>query len=175
MANLTTQTNNSDSGVPVPITGAVLKWARDESGYSLEEVAEKLKVGESKILEWEEEKAQPNKTQVSKLAKMFKRQKTLFLLPKPPAYTLPPSLRKAPGLGNHKLKPKELEKIRELSRIQEMISWILQDKGENNFPLAKYLSHESGPEKAAESFRVSLGVAVDKQIKSKSFSEAFKI
>lgn len=175
MANLTTQTNNSDSGIPVPITGAVLEWAREESGYSLREVAEKLKVSESKILDWEAETTRPNKTQVSNLAKMFRRQRTLFLLPEPPAYTLPPSLRKAPGLDDRELNPDELYIIRKAGRLQEIASLMLEDKKEDRFSPDKYLKEKKNPEEAAKNFREKLGVSVDKQIKSQSPYEAFRL
>ncbi len=167
-----TEIKPKSPGSGVPVTGVVLRWARDESGYSLEEVAAKLGVEESVILEWEDEAAKPSKGQVTKLAEMYKRQKAVFFLPKAPASTLPPNFRKAPGLGDRALNPKELLNIRIASRLQDIVSWILEDKGEGT-PF-KHFSLDKDPEKAANSMREWLNISVNEQIDWKTPKQAFE-
>jgi len=66
----------------------VLKWAREQSGFNLEEVAKKLKrktVTAQTITEWESGRAFPSYSQLEDLAyKIYKRPLALFFFPEPP-------------------------------------------------------------------------------------------
>ena len=66
----------------------VLKWAREQSGFKLEEVAEKLKrktVTAQTIREWESGTAFPSYSQLENLAyKIYRRPLAVFFFPKPP-------------------------------------------------------------------------------------------
>ena len=66
----------------------VLKWARTSAGYTVQEVAEKLKrktVTAQTIEEWESGTAFPSYSQLENLAyKIYKRPLAVFFFPKPP-------------------------------------------------------------------------------------------
>ena len=66
----------------------VLKWAREQSGFNLEEVAKKLgrkKVTAQTITKWERGTAFPSYPQLEDLAyKIYKRPLAIFFFPKPP-------------------------------------------------------------------------------------------
>jgi Zn-dependent peptidase ImmA (M78 family)/transcriptional regulator with XRE-family HTH domain len=71
-----------------PVTGivpAVLRWARESQGYSIEDVAEKLKRDSSEVEAWEAGEGAPTYVQLEKLAyTIYKRPLAVFFLPKPP-------------------------------------------------------------------------------------------
>ena len=41
------------AALPLPINPAVLVWAREESGYPVQRVAERLQVKPERVAEWE--------------------------------------------------------------------------------------------------------------------------
>ena len=66
----------------------LLAWAREESGYELEQVASRLKVREERVSAWEKGELQPTLKQLEKLAHFFHRPLSVFFLPQKPQ--LPP-------------------------------------------------------------------------------------
>lgn len=70
----------------VGIHPAVLKWAREAQGYSIEDVAAKLKRDAAEIASWEAGDSFPTYAQLEKLAyQIYKRPLAAFFLPVPPA------------------------------------------------------------------------------------------
>lgn len=68
----------------LPITPAVVTWARERAGYSTEDACRVFK----KIADWEAGKALPTYTQVEQMAERFKTPVAVFFFPNPPE--LPP-------------------------------------------------------------------------------------
>lgn len=173
-AGLAEATATPDAGVPV--TGKVLEWAREESGWELAEVAEKLGVDESAILDWEKGRSQPSKGQVTKLAETYKRAKAVFFLPEAPPPLLQPSFRKAPGSTDRKLTPTELVKIRSARRLQQYVSWMLEESEAGIATRQVILDGhtEKNAEEVAADLRGKLGISIEEQIGWKNASEAFR-
>ncbi|MGH9834443.1 MAG: ImmA/IrrE family metallo-endopeptidase [Blastocatellia bacterium] len=74
------------SGKVVGIEPAILKWARESQGYSIEDVALHLKRDRAEIVAWETGDAAPTYAQLENLAyKLYKRPLAVFFLPRPPA------------------------------------------------------------------------------------------
>lgn len=71
-----------------PITGiqiAVLQWARESQGFSIEEVAQRMKRDPAEIAAWEAGEHSPTYVQLEALAyKIYKRPLAVFFLPQPP-------------------------------------------------------------------------------------------
>lgn len=65
----------------LPVTPAVVKWARTRAGFSLEDAARHFK----KIAAWEEGKASPTYVQLEQMAEKFKCPVAMFFFPEPPA------------------------------------------------------------------------------------------
>lgn len=65
----------------LPITPAVVQWARERSGYTLEDAKRHFK----KIAAWEAGEALPTYVQVEDMAERFKVPVAVFFFPKPPA------------------------------------------------------------------------------------------
>lgn len=158
---------------PVPITGPVLKWAREESGLSRAELAAHLKVSSDTVQKWETGLTQPSKTQFNSLVDFLRRPSAIFFLPAPPAVAgLPTSLRMAPGLGQHKLTRNEVRQIRWARHLQEITSWILQERTGNKVEFA-LRDNNVDPESAGEEERASWRVSLAEQLKWKDSSQAF--
>lgn len=156
------------------ITGSVLTWAIDESGFSRAEVADKLNVAVSDIESWESEAARPSRGKLIKLAQALSRQRAVFYLPSPPELvSVPADFRQAPGLGEHKLSSQELLKIRESRRLQEMLAWIQQDANEPPIELPNYGIDED-VDLVAQDFRKFIKVIYEAQLSWQNESKALE-
>ena len=81
-----------------PVTAAVLEWAIEESGMSVENIASRLDVKVSEIQAWMLGTGKPTKGQLTALADTLKRPRVMFFLPEPPAEkSLPDGLRRPAG------------------------------------------------------------------------------
>ena len=77
---------------------AVLLWARETAGYSVEEVADRLRKEPEIVSAWEEGSERPLMGQLRRLADLYKRSLSDFYLPRPPKdRPLPHDFRRAPG------------------------------------------------------------------------------
>lgn len=65
----------------LPITPAVVQWARERAGYSMEDASRIFK----KISAWEAGEALPSYAQLEQMAEKFKTPVAVFFFPKPPA------------------------------------------------------------------------------------------
>jgi Zn-dependent peptidase ImmA (M78 family) len=148
----------------VPITGKVLEWALEDSGFTHEEVAVALDVEESVLASWIAEAERPNLTQFRKLAEKLRRPSAFFLLPRPPAPDrLEVAFRHPPEAERDEKNPKERRAIRAARRMQHAVSWALAELGgakSVDLPTAQI---SSDAVKAAARFRAWLAVPTAKQ------------
>ncbi|MGO8836839.1 MAG: ImmA/IrrE family metallo-endopeptidase [Limisphaerales bacterium] len=72
----------------IAVNPSLLAWAREESGYDLDQVAKRLQVKGERLMAWENGERQPTMRQVEALAHMLHRPLSVFFLPRPPQ--LPP-------------------------------------------------------------------------------------
>ncbi len=122
----------------VPITPAVLGWAIRESGYSPEEVAERVGVSPDTLGSWLARTAQPDLTRFKKLVSVLKRPSATFLLPGPPTLVRPQvEFRHPPDSGRTLLNPVEQRYLREASRLQRALAWVLGELQEEPTPLPR--------------------------------------
>ncbi len=63
---------------------AIIKWARERSGYSLEEAAAVIKKGVATLSDWESGGSAPTYVQLEKLADKYRRPVAIFFFPEPP-------------------------------------------------------------------------------------------
>lgn len=158
----------------VPISGSVLGWAREEAGFTRLDLAERAKLSVEDIKAWETGAGLPTKGQFSTLVKILKRPSAVFFLPEPPLSAgMPTALRRAPGLGAHKLGPDEMHQIRWARRLQEIMSWVLKDDGQNPAALDQY-SVRSNPVELADLDRKRSGIPTAEQLAWPSPSTAFR-
>ena len=69
------------------INPAIVKWARERSGYTRQEVAKSLNRDVATISNWESGAAAPTYVQLEKLADKYKRPIAMFFFPEPPHET----------------------------------------------------------------------------------------
>ncbi|WP_420638374.1 ImmA/IrrE family metallo-endopeptidase [Candidatus Poriferisocius sp.] len=158
----------------VPITADVLTWAREEAGLTQAELAERVKTDVERLQAWEKAECSPTRGQFSKLVKALKRPSALFFLPQPPRDAgMPTALRKAPGLGDRRLSPNEIDQIRWARRLQGLMGWVLRDAGTPKVELANYRTVDD-PLQVARAERSASGVNAAEQIKWATPAVAFR-
>jgi Zn-dependent peptidase ImmA (M78 family) len=117
-----------------PVTADVLRWAIEEDGRPVPELAEALRVDVDTVDGWTRGDAQPTRGQVTKLADVLKRPRALFFMPAPPAAaTLPASFRHPPG-DDHQVSSTARRWIRQARRVQHAVSWALRNEPPNGMP-----------------------------------------
>jgi len=72
------------------INPEVLTWARETVGFSVEELADKLKVESKQVQDWEDGSARPSVAKLKIIADKLKRPLAVFYLPTPPDDMRPP-------------------------------------------------------------------------------------
>ena len=72
----------------ITVNPSLLAWAREESGYELDQIAKRLQVKVEKLMAWEKGERQPTMRQIETLAHLLHRPLSVFFLPRPPQ--LPP-------------------------------------------------------------------------------------
>ena len=101
----------------------LLVWAREDSGYSVEEAAAKLNVKPERLSSWESGEDRPTMNQVRALSDVYKRPVALFFMPqRPDGFQVIRDFRRLPGRTTRALSPA----LRlELRRAQERRSMAL--------------------------------------------------
>jgi len=156
----------------VPITGRVLAWAIDESGYILADVASKVEVDMATLDDWLCERSQPNTTQFRRLVETLKRPSATFFLPEPPEDTLPPHFRRAAGPIPKDVTADERVNIRWALQLQDVAQSVLREVDAPWVVLPVVASGDTA-EQAAATARSAIGLTVDQQVRFKSANEAF--
>jgi len=151
--------------IPALITPAVLKWAREESGYGPEPAAKRAGVPPEKLLAWEQDEAKPTLRQAQALAKFYHRPLGVFFLPQPPS--LPPlaaEYRHLPGIEPGAESPELRLAIRVMSQRREVALQLSNELG-HTVPEFNLEVHPSEPPVAAGArLRSILGIAAEEQL-----------
>ena len=115
-----------------PVTPDVLKWAIDESGLSLHELAERLKIEPAHITAWMAGTDKPTRGQLTRLAEKLKRPRAMFFLPDAPvANSLPGGLRSPAGVrgeGRRELTFEERLHVRRARRLQSFLATLIDTR-----------------------------------------------
>ena len=161
--------------VEVPITPAVLRWAIDQSGLSRNDVSEQVDISPNVLRQWEKGDASPSLTEFRRLATVLRRQAAVFFLASPPSQTeAPVSLRHAPGIGRSTLNSVERRYLREISRTQQVLGWVLGEMRAKKVEIPQF-TLSTKPEDAAQLLRERIGVPISAQVLWKDAYEAFRI
>jgi len=160
--------------IKVNINPLVLKWAREEAGYSIEEIAEKLSIDTSRYLEWEEKGEGIPLGKLKKIANYFKRQIAFFFLTEVPQKTKKP--RDYRNLSNIEstLSKKVLLAIRRSVHLQNLARelegrdyWVKKIKRWEGLKRLKNKNEIIG------NLRTLIGIDINQQLKWRSESEAY--
>ena len=116
----------------------VIKWAIEESGYSLPELVQKMEsvqATESMIQSWIGGESTPTRGQLTQLAKVLRRPAAVFYRSEPPqSDSKLLQLRTGRGTKNRSLTPDERFQVREARRRQRWISELLSDESPVDIP-----------------------------------------
>jgi len=152
----------SSKSFNVSVEPAVLIWARESIGMSIDEVAKRIKeVTIKAVKEWEKKDGivKPTFAQIEKLSKIYKRPLSAFLLPAPPKEPpFPKDFRKRPSAEKQSLNPKTYLAIRKARRFQYSAIELIKELGEESKKLSIKANISDNPEMLAEKVRIQFGI-----------------
>jgi Zn-dependent peptidase ImmA (M78 family)/transcriptional regulator with XRE-family HTH domain len=157
----------------LPITPAVVEWARQRSGYSLEDAQRHFK----KIAAWESGEAMPTYVQVEDMADRFKVPVAVFFFPKPPE--LPPLERSFRTLTAEDFSVIP-HRVRFFLRQGQAMQLNLAELNDGKNPSQRLITRDLkvtldiSLDKIAANVREYLGVSVDQQTRWKNVDEALE-
>ena len=157
----------------LPINPAVVQWARERAGYSMNDAVRHFK----KIVAWESGEALPTYVQVEQMAERFKIPVAVFFFPKPPA--VPPieqSFRTFTAEDFAAI-PRT---VRFFLRRGQAMQLNLAELNDSKNPAGRVISRDLKPststslDEIAEQVRCYLGISIDEQASWKSVDEALE-
>lgn len=157
----------------VTIESALLRYARKNSGYTIDEVAKKAKITIDKLKEYEENKTEIPLSQLERFAIIYKRPLAFFLLAQIPEGLIEPKDFRIVYLYDKysEFSPNYYIAIRRARYIQSILSELAENKFNYNFP---EISLNKNPSKISTWFREFIGINFDKQKKWQSPNEALR-
>ena len=163
------------------ITGtqpSVLRWARESQGYSIEEVASRLKRDPSEVAAWETGAESPTYVQLETLAyKIYKRPLAVFFLPAPPAEPEPErEFRTLPEYDLESLTADTRYQIRFAHSLQLSLRELLEGRNPAERVIFRdiQLTLQSNIPRTAEAVRRYLGIMLQQQERWRNSETALK-
>jgi Zn-dependent peptidase ImmA (M78 family) len=161
------------SRIEVPITPSVLRWAINESGYTVAEVSEWVDGGAAALEDWLTGDSLPSITDVRVIASKLHLQLATFLLPKPPEEASVVVRFRHPQRGHQRpLNPIERRYLRRAGRLQDAHAWLAHELG-IEFPDLPAETADGNAEDSAARFRSRLSISIERQRDWRSASVAF--
>lgn len=152
----------SSKSFNVSVEPAVLIWARESIGLSVDEVVKKISgITINTIKGWETKgsAAKPTFAQIEKLSKIYKRPLSAFLLPAPPKEPpFPKDFRTLPSAEKPSLNPKTYLAIRKARRFQYSAIELIKELGEERKKLTEKANLSDNPETLAKKVRIQFGI-----------------
>ena len=155
----------------LPITPAVVQWARERSGYSLEDAKRHFK----KIAAWEAGEALPTYVQVEDMAERFRVPVAVFFFPKPPEV---PPLEKSFRTLTAQDFAAIPRRVRLFLRQGQAMQLNLAELNDNKNPSQRLITRDlkvtlnTSLDDIAADVRKYLGVSVDQQAGWKNVDQA---
>ena len=155
---------------------AVLKWARERSGFSLDELASKMNRDAGELRKWESGESSPPYGALEDLAyKYLKVPLAIFFFPSPPKVDDPVGkFRRLPEYELERFSPDTIQKIRLAQAYQSSLEELFEDN-----PPERMIHVDLGPENYssnvfAEKVRNYLGITLSQQFSFRGTDQAFK-
>ena len=156
------------------INPTIVKWARERSGYTLEDVATSLNRDVETISDWESGEQAPTYVQLEKLADKYKRPVAMFFFPEPPHET--------DFVGQLALRSSEIEQLdpgirillRQARARQLSLMELNMDANPAETKIFRDLHPQLGdsPTELAQQTRAYLDISIDTQAGWNSAKEA---
>ena len=159
------QREGKSRSISIPVKPAVLVWARESMGRTIEEVAAHLGESEEQVRKWEAGHEQPTLYQLKALARFYKRPLAAFFLPNPPEeLSLPHDFRTLPDENEIPLSPKTRLAMRQARRLQSIASELKEDNDGDFHARIGHAEISDDPEALACKIRESLGISLAEQL-----------
>jgi Zn-dependent peptidase ImmA (M78 family) len=165
----------------IPVNPQVLRWARETSGLSVEEVAHNLNrksITAETVAAWERGEGSPNYPQLETLAyKIYKRPLSLFFFPEPPLEkTLKQAFRTLPEPEIQRLSPRLRYLLRQAQSMQLNLAELYDGVNPTKHQIVRDLKFapDASISEMATKVRQYLNVALSDQLQWKSAEDAFK-
>jgi Zn-dependent peptidase ImmA (M78 family)/DNA-binding XRE family transcriptional regulator len=158
----------------MPVNPAMVRWAREEAGLTVEELADTVGVTAVVAAGWESGKAEPNKGQFLKLARAVGRTPSVLFLAEPPAKSsVAPRFRaKTREQANRPLSTRERDALRTAQRLARITGWVVREGGGKPVELPYYKDFNTIDEVAKATATV-LSWSVQEQRSARDPREAF--
>ena len=142
-----------------PVNPVVIGWARRESGYGPERIAQRLSVAVDRVLAWEAGARAPTMRQVHNLASFLRRPVTLFFQPAPPQVApLAAEYRRLPGVIPGKESPELRLALRQMINRRERALDLSDELGVDLPGIGLTAKHVEAPHVVAARIRTRLGI-----------------
>ena len=158
----------SDKTFEIKVEPAVMDWAVKSSGWSVENLAKRIKISEGTLHNWLNGTLNPNLRQLETLSGVIKRPLAAFLLLTPPAEKpLPKDYRMLPEKEG-KFDKKTIFAIRRARRLQNISKELLENLNATmvstipNFPIS------NNPLELADKYRTEFKLTIEQQAKLKT-------
>jgi len=151
--------------IPADVNPALLKWARDQSGYSLRELAKAIGVSDDRIQAWEQGERRPTVRQIQTLAKRLRRPFGVFFLPQPPVVAaLATEYRRLPSVHPGDETPEFRMAVRVMLQRRDVAAELLEELGQRmpEFGIRAALSESATT--VGQRIRAALGIPVERQL-----------
>lgn len=164
----------------MPVNPAILKWARETAGFSIEDAAKKLKrkrINVDTLAAWERGEQFPTYSQLERLAyEIYRRPLAIFFFPEPPQEETPrESFRTLPEEEIRRM----TAKMRFLVKQARSMQISLDELNEGKNPAARIISRalvfrpDISLKDMVSSVRAYLGIAIGIQLQWRSAEKAF--
>lgn len=151
--------------IPALVNPSLLVWAREEAGYAVEAVADRLKVPADLLRAWENGTEKPSVAKAQSLAKLYHRPFGVFYLPqKPNTPPLAAEYRRLPGVKPGVESPELRLALRLLSWRRDAALELSETLGIRLDDFAASLKLTDSPAVAGAKLRALLGVSPQEQL-----------
>jgi Zn-dependent peptidase ImmA (M78 family)/transcriptional regulator with XRE-family HTH domain len=147
------------------VKAALLIWARESSGLTVDAAAKRLKLTATKLASWEAGETRPSIPQLRKMAEVYKRPLAVFFLPEAPSkFEAMKDFRRLQG-EHHRAPSAALHlEIRKARQRREVAVELAAEMGAAPLPFAISSDLAASPERTAASIREALGIGLEQQI-----------
>ena len=158
------------------VNPAIIKWARERSGLSLDDLAKLMRQEPDELRKWENGEHAPSYTALEELAyRHLKIPLAVFFFPSPPDVDDPKgNFRRLPEYELERFSPDTIQKIRLAQAYQDSVEELFI-----NLPPERMIHHDLIPRKytlenLAAKVRKYIGISLAQQFSFRSNDQAFK-
>lgn len=159
--------------IPVEVEPEIFRWLRTSSGWTVEDVARKLKTSEKVIVSIESGERKPTLKQLKDLSKAYKRPLATFLLSKPlQEEPRPKDYRMIPGKEGV-FDKRTIYILRKVRELQDVGSELLKNIFDSSLSKIDHFSLASNPEELGSNLRKEFELSFKDQKRFKDSSSFF--